>query len=58
MPLSTVALTADLPELPSLSWSQLEAWAVAMRDDVPGAALAAALKDLQARLRPPEVVLG
>lgn len=50
MPLSTVALTADLPELPSLSWSQLEAWAVAMRDDVPGAALAAALEDLQARL--------
>ena len=50
MPLSTVALTADLPELPSLSWSQLEAWAVAMRDDVPAAALAAALEDLQARL--------
>lgn len=50
MPLSTVALTADLPELPSLSWSQLEAWAVAMRDDVPAAALAAVLEDLQARL--------
>lgn len=50
MPLSTVALTADLPELPSLTWSQLEAWAVAMRDDVPGVALAAALEDLQGRL--------
>lgn len=50
MPLTTVALTADLPELPSLSWSQLEAWAVAMRDDVPGAALAVALEDAQARL--------
>lgn len=50
MPLSTVALTADLPELPSLSWAQLEAWAVAMREDVPGAALAVALEDVQARL--------
>ena len=50
MPLSTVALTADLPELPSLTWAQLEAWAVAMREDVPGAAVAAALEELQARL--------
>ncbi|MGH3627691.1 MAG: ISH6 family transposase [Sciscionella sp.] len=50
MPLSTVALTADLPELPSLTWVELEAWAVAMREEVPAAALAAALEDLQARL--------
>lgn len=50
MPLTTVALTADLPDLPSLTWSQLEAWAVAMRNDVPVAVLAAALEDAQTRL--------
>lgn len=50
MPLTTVALTADLPVLPSLTWPQLEAWAVAMRDEVPAAALAAAVEDVQARL--------
>jgi hypothetical protein len=50
VPLSTLALTADLPELPSLTWSQIEAWAVAMREDLPAAAIAAALEDLQARL--------
>ena len=50
MPLTTLALTADLPEFGDLTWPQLEAWAVAMRDDVPVTALAAALEDLQARL--------
>lgn len=51
MPLTTLALTADLPELGgSLTWSQLEAWAVAMREELPAAALAAALEDLQDRL--------
>ena len=51
MSLTTLALTADVPELgESLSWSQLEAWAVAMRDEVPSAALAAALESLQERL--------
>ena len=39
--LTTLALTAELPELDeSLSWSQLEAWAVAMREELPAAALA------------------
>ncbi len=50
MPLTTLALTADLPEFGVLTWPQLEAWAVAMRDDVPAAALAASLEDLQGRL--------
>ncbi|MCF6746719.1 transposase [Blastococcus sp. KM273128] len=51
MSITTLALTAELPELgESLSWSQLEAWAVAMREEVPAAALAAALEDLQDRL--------
>jgi hypothetical protein len=44
-------LTAELPELGGLlTWSQLEAWAVAMREELPAAALAAALEDLQDRL--------
>ncbi|MFB9384478.1 hypothetical protein ACFFTK_15170, partial [Pseudonocardia petroleophila] len=33
-----------------MTWSQLETWAVAMRDDVPAAALAAALEQAQDRL--------
>src|SRR3954463_511410 len=49
--LTTLALTAGLPELDeSLTWSQLEAWAVAMREELPAAALAAALEDLQNQL--------
>jgi hypothetical protein len=48
--LTTLALTAQLPELgESLTWSQLEAWAVAMREELPAAALAAALEELQDR---------
>lgn len=50
MPLTTVAMTAELPALGALTWPQLEAWAVAMRDELPAAALAAALEDLQDRL--------
>jgi hypothetical protein len=51
VPLTTLALTAELPELSeSLTWSQLEAWAVAMREELPAAALAAALEELQDRL--------
>lgn len=50
MPLTTLALIADLPEFGDLTWPQLEAWAVAMRDDVPAAALAATLENLQGRL--------
>ena len=51
MSLTTLALTAELPELDeSLTWSQLEAWAVAMREELPAAALAAALEDLQDKL--------
>jgi hypothetical protein len=49
--ITTLALSAELPELGEpLSWSQLEAWAVAMREELPAAALAAALEDLQDRL--------
>lgn len=50
MPLTTVAMTAEIPALGALTWPQLEAWAVAMRDELPAATLAAALEDLQARL--------
>jgi hypothetical protein len=51
VPFTTLALTAQLPELGgSLTWSQLEAWAVAMREELPAAALAAALEELQDRL--------
>lgn len=50
MPLTTLALTVELPELDGVTWPQLEAWAVAMRDDLPGAAVAAALEDLQGQL--------
>ena len=51
MPLTTLALTAELPELGELlTWSQLEAWAVAMREELPAAALAEALEELQDRL--------
>jgi hypothetical protein len=51
VPLITLALTAELPELgESLTWSQLEAWAVAMREELPAAALAEALEELQDRL--------
>ncbi|WP_409330830.1 hypothetical protein [Trujillonella humicola] len=51
MSLTTLALTVELPELDeSLTWSQLEAWAVAMREELPAAALAAALEDLQDKL--------
>jgi hypothetical protein len=49
--ITTLALTAELPGLgESLTWSQLEAWAVAMREELPAAALAAALEELQDRL--------
>lgn len=51
MVVTTLALTVELPELGgSLTWSQLEAWAVAMRDELPAAAVAAALEDLQDKL--------
>ena len=53
MPQISVTLSAELAELDespgSLTWS-LEAWAVAMREELPAAALAAALEDLQDRL--------
>jgi len=50
VPLTTLALVAELPGFGDLSWPELEAWAVAMRDDLPASALSAALEDLQARL--------
>jgi hypothetical protein len=51
VPLTTLVLTAELPELgESLNWSQFEAWAVAMKEELPAAALVAALEDLQDRL--------
>lgn len=50
----SVTLSAELPELDesrrSLTWAQVESWAVAMRDEVPAAVLAAGLEQLQDRL--------
>jgi hypothetical protein len=51
VPLTTLAVTAELSELGgSLTWSQLEAWAVAMREELPAAALAVVVEELQDRL--------
>ena len=50
MSVATVAVTACVPALESLSWSELEAWAVAMREQVPASALAVTLEQLQDEL--------
>lgn len=54
MPSISVTLSADLPDLGessgSLRWSQVEAWAVAMRDQAPAAVLSASLEQVQDRL--------
>lgn len=51
MSLATLVLSAELPELDestqSLSWAEVEAWAVAMREELPVAAVAVALEQLQ-----------
>jgi hypothetical protein len=50
----SVTLCAEVPELGespgALSWSMVEAWAVAMREEVPAAALAASLEQVQDQL--------
>lgn len=50
----SVTLCAEVPELGespgALSWSMVEAWAVAMREQVPAAALAASLEQVQDQL--------
>jgi hypothetical protein len=51
MSVTTLALTVDLPDLDaSVSWSMFESMAVAMREQVPAAALAETLERLQAEL--------
>lgn len=54
MPSISVTLSAQLPDLGespgSLQWSQVEAWAVAMRDEAPAAVLSASLEQVQDRL--------
>lgn len=55
MPCSiSVTLCAEVPDLGegpgALSWSMVEAWAVAMREGVPAAALAASLEQVQDQL--------
>ena len=51
MPSVSVTLSAELPDLGespgSLRWSQIEAWAVAMRDEVPVAVLSGSLEQVQ-----------
>lgn len=50
----SVTLCAEVPDLGegpgALSWSMVEAWAVAMREEVPAAALAASLEQVQDQL--------
>ena len=54
MPTVSVTLCAEVPELDegpgALSWSMVEAWAVRMREEVPAAALAASLEQVQDQL--------
>src|SRR3954453_23838717 len=54
MPTISVTLCAEVPELGegpgALSWSMVEAWAVAMREEVPAAALAVSLEQVQDQL--------
>ncbi|MCD2195335.1 hypothetical protein LQ327_18360 [Actinomycetospora endophytica] len=54
MPTISVTLCAEVPELAegpgALSWSMVEAWAVAMREEVPAAALAVSLEQVQDQL--------
>lgn len=54
MPTISVTLCAEVPELGegpgSLSWPMVEAWAVAMREEVPAAALAVSLEQVQDQL--------
>jgi hypothetical protein len=51
MPTISVTLSAELPDLGevpgSLRWPQVEAWAVAMRDEAPAAVLSAGLEQVQ-----------
>lgn len=51
MPVTTLTLTVDLPGLDaSVSWSEFESMAVAMREQLPAAALAETLERLQEEL--------
>jgi hypothetical protein len=54
MPSISVTLSAELPDLGespgSLRWSEVEAWAVAMRDEAPAAVLSAGLEQVQDKL--------
>jgi hypothetical protein len=54
MPTVSVTLCAEVPELGenpgALSWPMVEAWAVAMREEVPAAALAVSLEQVQDQL--------
>lgn len=51
MSVTTLALTADVPALDEgCGWSEFESWLVAMREELPAAALAAALEEAQEKL--------
>lgn len=54
MPMVSVTLCAEVPELGegsgALSWSMVEAWAVAMREKVSAAAPAVSLEQVQDQL--------
>jgi hypothetical protein len=50
MPSVTLSLTFDAPTLDESAWSTFESLAVKMSEQVPGAALAATLEELQAEL--------
>lgn len=51
MSITTLALTADVPAFDGVcGWAEFESWLVAMREEVPAAALAAALDEAQEKL--------
>jgi hypothetical protein len=50
MSVTTLALKAEVPALDECGWAEFESWLVAMREELPAAALAAALDEAQERL--------
>lgn len=50
MPVTTLKVTAEVPALEECGWADLESWLVAMRSELPAAALAASVDELQEQL--------
>ena len=50
MSVTTLAFTAEMPALEACGWAEFESWLVAMREELPAAALAASLDQAQEKL--------